>query len=66
MSSTNDRMVDVLGKLLAQLRSDFIIGLAAVPIGGCEALQVRYGFDVPYDYVRHDIQRNSMWRTGDL
>lgn len=51
--STDDRMVDVLGKLVAQLRSDFVLSFPVMTVGGCEALQVRYSLDVPYEDVWH-------------
>lgn len=46
-------MVDVLGKLVAQLRSDFVLSFPVMTVGGCEALQVRYSLDVPYEDVWH-------------
>ena len=38
-------MVDVLWEFLAKLHSDFVIGLSVVTVRGCEAFQVRHGFN---------------------
>ena len=46
-------MVDVLWKLLAQLGRISSSVFPVVTVGGCEAFQVRYGFNVPYNDVRH-------------
>ena len=35
----------MLGEFLAKFRSNFVVGLSIVTVGGCEAFQVRYGFN---------------------
>lgn len=48
-TDTNDRMVDVLRKLLAEFPSDFVIGFAVVTVGSGEPFQVGCRLDVPND-----------------
>ena len=50
---TDDRVVDVLGELVAQFGSDLVVGLADVAIRGGKAFQVGDSFDVPNDNVAH-------------
>ena len=52
-TDTDDRVVDVLGELVAQLGSNLVIALADMAIRGGEALQVGNGFDVPNDNIAH-------------
>jgi len=48
-SDADDRVVDVLGKLVADRLADFYVGLADEIVGGCEPGQIGHGFQVPDD-----------------
>ena len=50
---TNDRVIDVLGELVAQLGSNLVVALADMAVGSGEALQIRDRFNIPNDYVAH-------------
>jgi len=50
---TDDRVVDVLGELVAQFGSNVIIALPGMAIGSGEAFQVRDGFDIPNYHAAH-------------
>jgi hypothetical protein len=56
-ANTDDRMVDVLGELVAQFGSNFVISLADVAVGSSEAFQVRDGLDIPNDEVAHGVHQ---------
>jgi hypothetical protein len=56
-TNTDDRVVDVLGKLVPHRSADFIIGSAVVPVGRGEALKVRDRFDIPDDQIAHVTYR---------
>ena len=58
-TNADDRVIDVLGKLVAQFGTDLIIAFAQMAIRSGEAFQVRDGFDIPNDDAVHDsnIQR---------
>jgi hypothetical protein len=45
--NADNRVVDVLGELVAQRLSDFVLGLAVVSMSGGITLEVRDGFEVP-------------------
>jgi hypothetical protein len=47
-----DRVIDVLGELVAHRGADVVIALAIMTVGSGEASQVRNGFDVPDDDAR--------------
>lgn len=49
--NTDDRVVDVLGELVAQFGSNFIVALASVAVRGREAFEIRDRFEVPNDGV---------------
>jgi hypothetical protein len=51
--NADDRVEDVLGEFLTQFGSDFVVGLSVMTVSGCEAFQVRYGFNVQYNYMAH-------------
>ena len=48
-------MEDVLGGLLAQCSTDFLVGLAVKTVGGSEASKVMHALDVSYQDVWHFI-----------
>jgi hypothetical protein len=55
---TDDRVVDVLGELVAQFGSNVIIALPGMAIGSGEAFQVKDGFDIPNYHAAHvDVQQ---------
>jgi hypothetical protein len=47
----NNRVVDVLGELVAHFGANFVIALAKVTVRSGVARQIRDGFDIPNDYV---------------
>jgi hypothetical protein len=51
---TDDRMVDVLGELIAQFGSNLVITLACMAVRISEAPQVRNGLNIPNDNPVHD------------
>jgi len=52
-ADASNRVVNVLRKSLAQLRSDFVVAPAIKIIGSSETAKIRDRFEVPYDYVGH-------------
>ena len=48
-SDADDRVVDVLGKLVADRLADFHVGLADKIVGGCEPGEVGHSLQVPDD-----------------
>ena len=48
-SDADDRVVDMLWKLVAHRLADFYVGLADKIVGGCEPGEVGYGLQVPDD-----------------
>jgi hypothetical protein len=60
--NADDRVIDVLGKLLAKFRSNLVVGLSVVTVSGCEAFQVRYGFNVP-NKLRGACQAFDVYRS---
>ena len=52
-TNANDRVINMLGKLVAHRGADFVIALAVVPVGSGEAVEMRNGFDIPNDHVAH-------------
>jgi hypothetical protein len=52
-TDANDRMVDVLGELVAQLGANLVVALTLVAVGGGKTSQVRDRFDIPNDHASH-------------
>jgi hypothetical protein len=50
---TNDRVVDVLGELVADCSGNFLVALAIMAVGGGESLDVGDRLLVPDDDVAH-------------
>jgi hypothetical protein len=48
-TNANDRVINMLGKLVAHLGANFVIALTVMTVGSGEALDVGDGFDVPND-----------------
>ena len=59
-TNANDRVINMLGKLVAHRGADFVIALAVVPVGCGEALEIRNGFDIPNDHVAHGSTVNRL------
>jgi hypothetical protein len=51
--NADDRVLDVLGELVAQLRSNFLIALANMAVRGGEAFQVGDRLNIPNDHIAH-------------
>jgi hypothetical protein len=54
-TDANDRVVDVLGKLVAQFGANFVVALADVTVGSGETLQVGHRLNIPNDGVDHGV-----------
>ena len=52
-ANTGNRVIDVLGKLVAHFGANFVIAFAVVTIRRSEACEVRHRFNVPYEHVWH-------------
>jgi hypothetical protein len=59
---TNNRVVNVLGKLIAQFGPDFIIAFANMTIRSGKAFEIRNGFDVPNNNIADHRLRPSLSR----
>jgi hypothetical protein len=58
-TDTDNRVVDVLRKLVAEFGSDFIIVRPPMTIRSGEAFQVRDSFNIPNDDVSHEQATHS-------
>ena len=59
-ADADDRVIDELGKLVAHLRADFVVGPSYQCIGGGEAAQVGHGLNIPDDSAgRHGSDPNE-------
>jgi hypothetical protein len=59
-ADANDRMVDVLRKLISDRSADLIVSLAGQPVRGREAAEVGHGLKVPDDDATvHGLKRLS-------
>ena len=56
-ANTGNRVIDVLGKLVAYFGANFVIALALVTIRRSKAAKVRHRFNIPY---------KDVWHVGDL
>lgn len=54
-ADADDRVINVLGKLVAHRGADFVIALANMTTGSGEALDVRDRFDVPNNDAAHAV-----------
>ncbi|MGA8695819.1 MAG: hypothetical protein WB689_18640, partial [Xanthobacteraceae bacterium] len=55
-ADTDNRVVDVLWKLVAECLSDFFVRLASKTIGSSVTRDIRYGFEIPYDDVAGHVR----------
>ena len=51
--NADDRVVNVLGKLVAKLGTDFVVSFSVVTIRRSETYEVRNRLNIPYDHVGH-------------
>ena len=60
-ADTDNRVVDVLWKLVAECLPDFFVRLASKTVGSSITRDIRYGFEIPYDDVWHvTAQRGAL------
>ena len=50
-TNANNGMIDMLGRLISDFDSNFIIGFALMPICSSKPLDIRNSFDIPNDDV---------------
>ncbi len=62
----DDRVIDELGKFVAHLRADFVVGPANQPIRGRETGQIGHGLDIPDDDAgwHRSTTGAAGWRFG--
>jgi len=59
-TNAEDRVVDMLGKLITHSSANFVLALTAITISGGEAFKVGDRLNVPNDDVSHEVHPTTL------
>src|SRR6516225_34928 len=64
-TNADNRMIDMLGELIAHRGANLVIAFAVKSVGGSEALEIGDCFDIPNDHIAHTAHSTG-WLSKSL